>query len=113
MGTAGEVAFLEADIAEHALDQGYVFGLATVRRARHRELLVTPAERVEPARAEKGQDLEGLGAGPPIRERISVASGAKELIAFPDYRGVYSMLRFNPFTAGNCDIELVRLDHTE
>jgi hypothetical protein len=62
VGTAGEVSFLEADVAEHSLHQGYVLGLATVRCARHGELLVAPPKRVESARAEKGEYLEGLGA---------------------------------------------------
>jgi hypothetical protein len=104
VGTAGEVPFLEPDVAEHALHQSNVLGLATVRCTGHGELLVAPAERVEPSRGEKGDDLEGFGTGPPVRERISVPGSAEELIAFPDHRGVHSMFRFDPFTAGNCDI---------
>jgi hypothetical protein len=113
VGPAGKIPFLEADVAEHSLHEGYVLGLTTVRRARHGELLVAPPERVESAGAEKGENLKGLCAGPPVRECVSVPGCAEKLVALPDYRSVYSMFRFNAFTAGNCDIELVRLHHAE
>ena len=48
---AGEVAFLETDVAEHAFDERDVLGLAAVRRARHGQLLVFPSERVEDCRS--------------------------------------------------------------
>jgi hypothetical protein len=104
VGTAGQVPFLEANVAEHALHESYVLGLTAMRRAGHRELLVAPPERVEPSRAEKRDDLKGLGTGSPVRERFSIPSSADELIAIPHHRGVYSVFRFNPFPAGNCDI---------
>src|SRR5687767_5257817 len=76
VGTAREVSFLEADVAQHSLDQSNVLRLATVGRAGNGKLLIAPAECVESARGEKGEDLEGLGAGAPVRECVGVASCA-------------------------------------
>ena len=111
MGTARQIAFLEPDVAEHPLDERDVLRLATVRCARHRQLLVAPAQRFERAGAEKWEHLKGLGAGAPICERVTIAGCAEQLIAFSDYRCVYPMLGFDPVTAGDCNIQLVRLHH--
>ena len=113
MWTARQIAFLEPDVVEHPLDERDVLGLAAVRRARHRQLLVTPAQLVERAGAEKREDLKGLGAGAPVGECVAIAGGAEQLIAFPDYGGVYTMFGFDPVTAGDCYIQFVRLDHAE
>jgi hypothetical protein len=89
-----------------------VLGLSAVRSTRYRQLLVTPAKRVESTGREKGQNLERLGAGSPESEGIGIARGAQQLIPFANYSRVYSMLRFGAFTAGYNDIELIRFDHT-
>ena len=47
MRTAGEVAFLEADVVEHFLDDRDVLGLAAVRPAGDGELLVAPVDGIE------------------------------------------------------------------
>jgi hypothetical protein len=111
--TAGEISFLEPDVAEHLLNERHVLGFSSVGRARHSELLVTPLECVESTGGEKRQHLEGLGAGSPVGERVTVARCAEELVAVSDYRGMDAVLRFDGITAGYSNIELVRLDHTE
>jgi len=73
VGPASEISFLEAKVVEHSLDDCDVLRLPTVRGTRHRELLFTPAERIEAARAEKRQHLERFGAGAPVGERVRVA----------------------------------------
>jgi hypothetical protein len=75
--TAREITFLEANVTEHTLYERNVLRLAAMRRARHGELLLTPAERVEAAGVEERQDLKGLGAGAPIGERLRLASSAE------------------------------------
>jgi hypothetical protein len=112
VGPAGEIAFLEADVVEHPLHERDVLRLSAVRRARYRELRSFPAQLIEAAGREERNYLEGLGAGPPERERVTVAGSAEELISFSDYGGVYSVFRFGALTAGDCNIELVRFDHT-
>jgi hypothetical protein len=112
VGTAGEITFLETDVVEHSFHEGDMLRLAAVRRARHRQLRSFPAELVEAAGGEERNYLEGLGAGSPEREGVAVAGSAEELIAFSDYGGVYSMFRFGALTSGDCNIELVRFDHT-
>ena len=113
MRTAGEISFLKSDVVEHLLHQRDVLRLSTVRCARHCELLVTPAQRLEPAASEKREYLEGLGAGAPVGKRVGVTGCAEQLIAFSDYRSVYAVFGFYRITAADSDIELVRLDHTE
>jgi acyl-CoA thioesterase len=95
------------------LDERHVLGFSSVGRARHRELLITPAERVESTRRQKREDLEWLRARSPVGERVTVARCAEELVAVSDYRGMDAVLRFDGITAGYSNIELVRLDHTE
>ena len=112
MRTAGEITFLETDVAEHFLHEHQVLGLPAVRRARHRELAVVPPQLVEAAGGEEWNYLERLGAGSPEGERVAVAGRAEKLVSFSDHRGVYSMLRLGSFPAGDCNIELVRFDHT-
>jgi hypothetical protein len=112
VGTTGEIAFLEADIVEHSLHERDVLGLASVRRARHRQLRSFPPQLFEAAGGEERNYLKGLGAGSPEREGVAVAGSAKELIAFSDNGGMYSVFRFGALTAGDCNIELVRFDHT-
>jgi hypothetical protein len=111
VGAAGEISLLEPKVAEHSLDDGDVLRLPTVGRARYRELLLTPPERVEAAGAKEWKDLERFGAGAPIGERVRVTGGAKQLVAIPDHRGVHSMFRLGSFPAGDCNIDFVRLDH--
>jgi hypothetical protein len=89
VGAAGEIPFLEAEVAEHSLDQRDVLRLSAVGRARDGELLVTPTQRVESARGQKREHLKWLGAGAPIGERLRVASCAEELIALSDYGSIY------------------------
>jgi hypothetical protein len=110
--SAGEIALFELQVAEHLLDELDVFRLPTVGSTRNGQLLIAPVESVEAARREKWKDLERLGAGSPEGESVGVARRAEELVSLSNYRGVYSMLRLGPFTAGDCNIELVRLDHT-
>jgi hypothetical protein len=74
-------------------------------------LLFTPAERIEAAGAEKWKDLERFGAGAPEGERVCIARCAEQLVALPDYGGVYSMFRLGSIPAGDCDIDFVRLYH--
>ena len=112
MRAAGEITFLESDVVEHSLHERDVLRLTAMRRARHRELRTLPAELVEAAGGEERNYLEGLGAGSPEGKCVAVAGGAQELISFSDYRGVYSVLRFGSFTATDCNVELVRFDHT-
>jgi len=109
---AGEITFFETDVAEHPLHEQQVLGLAPVRRARHRELAVVPAQCVEAARREEWNYLERLGARSPEGKCVRIASGAEELVPFSDYRRVHSMLRLGYFTAADGNIELVRFDHT-
>jgi hypothetical protein len=90
-----------------------VLGLTAVGRAGNRELLVAPPERLESARGEKGQHLEGFGAGAPVGERVGVARCADKLVTISYYSRVYPVLGFDRITAGYSNIELVRLDHTE
>ncbi len=111
VGAAGEISLLEPDVAEHFLDDGDVLRLPTMGRARYRELLLTPPERIESAGAEEWKDLERFGAGAPVGERVRIAGGAKQLVAIPNHGGVYSMLRLGSFPAGDCNIDFVRLDH--
>jgi hypothetical protein len=89
-----------------------VFRLATVRGAGYRELFVSPSELVEASGAEKRDDLEGFRAGAPVGKRVGIARAAQQHITILNYRGMYSMLRLGSFTAGYCDIELVRPGHT-
>jgi hypothetical protein len=110
--TAGEVAFFEPDVAEHALHQIDMLGLAAVGRAGNGKLLVAPLECIEPAGGKKGQNLERLCAGSPEGERVRIARRAYELIALAYYGSVYSMLGFNSFAARDYDIELERFCHT-
>ena len=112
MRTTREIAFLKTDVVEHLLHYRDVLRLSAMRRARHRELRSFPAKLIEAAGCEERDYLEGLGARPPERERVTVAGSAEELISFSDYRGVYSMFRFGALTAGDCNIELVLFDHT-
>jgi hypothetical protein len=111
VGPAGEISFLEPNVVEHSPDDGDVLRFPTVRRARHRELLFIPPQRIEAAGAEKGNDLERFRAGSPVGECFRIARTAKQLVAFSDYGGVYSMFRFGSSPAGDCDIDFVRLDH--
>jgi len=112
VGATRQIAFLEPDVVEHPLHQGDVLRLATVRGARDRELLSFPAQLIEAARREERNYLEWLGAGSPEREGLCVAGSAEKLVSFSDYGGVNSMFRFRALTAGHCNIELVRFDHT-
>jgi hypothetical protein len=80
-------------------------------RARYRELLLTPPERIEPAGAEEWKDLERFGAGAPVGEGVRIAGGAKQLVAIPNHGRVYSMFRLGSFPAGDYNIDFVRLDH--
>ena len=108
MGSAGEITLLEAEVAQHPLDDVDVLRLATVGRARNRELLVTPTQRIKTARAEKWNYLKGLGARAPIGERVGVASRAKKLVTLSYYRSMHTMLGFGLFTTGNGHVEIVR-----
>jgi hypothetical protein len=110
---ARKISFFQPYIVKHLLHEGDVLRLPTVGRAGYGELFVAPAERVESARREKGEYLKWLGARAPVGERVTVASGAEELISFSDYRCVYSMFRFNSVATGNGNVQLVRLDHAE
>ena len=92
MRATGKISFLEPNVVEHSLNDGYVLRLSTVRGARHGELLITPAESVETARAEKRNYLERLGAGSPVSEGVGVAGCAEELVIVADHRGVHTVL---------------------
>jgi hypothetical protein len=105
---AGEIAFFEPEVVQHSLDDRYVFRLTAVRSARNRELFLAPPQRIESAGAQKWNDLEWFGAGSPIRERVWVASRAKELVGFSDDCGVDMVLGFNSFTASDGNIQLIR-----
>jgi hypothetical protein len=107
----GEIAFLEAKVVQHSLDDRYVLGLTAVGRARDRELFFAPLERIEAAGAQKWKDLEGFRAAAPEGERVRVAGATEQFVAFANYRGVYSVFRLGSLAAGDCNIELVRLDH--
>ncbi len=109
VGTAGEITLLESDVVQHPLDYGDVFRLATMRCARHRELFVAPAQRIESAGAEKWNYLKRFGAGPPVCEDVGIASGAEQLIAFSHHGGVHTVLGFGTLAASHGDIELVFL----
>jgi hypothetical protein len=108
VGSAGKVAFLHPDVAQHSFDDRNVLRLAAVRSARHRELLFTPLERIKPAGAEERNYLKGFGAGAPEGEGLPIAGGAEKLVAVSDYRGVYSMFRFRLFAASDDYIQLER-----
>jgi len=110
--STGEIAFLETDVVQHPLHQRHVLRLTAVRRARNSDLLLVPPQLVEPARGEERNYLEGLRTRSPEGKCVAVAGGAEELISFSDYRGVYSVLRLGPFAAADCNIELIRFDHT-
>ena len=112
MRTAGEISFFQLDVAQHSLYERYVLGLAAVGGAGDGELLVTPTHRIETTRREEWNYLERLGAGSPESEGIRVARSTEELVAFSNHRRVDSVLRFGSVTAGYCNIELIRFDHT-
>jgi hypothetical protein len=108
VGPASEISFFEPNVVEHSLDYGDVLRLPAVRSTRHRELFFPPTQGIEASRAQERNDLEWLGTGSPISERLRIARSAKKLIALPDYRSMYSMFRLGSLTAGYCDIEFVR-----
>jgi hypothetical protein len=112
VGAAGEISFFQLDVAQHSLYERYVLGLSAVGRAGNGELLVTPPHRVETAGREEWNYLKWLGAGSPKSEGVGIARGTEELVAFSNHRSVDSMLRFGSITAGYCNIELIRFDHT-
>ena len=105
---AGEIAFLEAELGEHPLDDRDVLGLAAVRGAGERELLVAPLEGVEAARLEKRHHLERLRAGAPegdeVADRPPHPTSRSSRV---DDRRVHPVVGFYRISAGDDDIQLM------
>ena len=107
MGTAGQIAFLETQGLKHGLDDCDMLGLAAVRCARERQLLICPAECVEPTRLEKWHYLERLGARSPERYEGWIAGNTDGLILCIDDRGMDPVIGFHRVAAGNDYVEFV------
>ena len=105
---AGEIAFLEPDVAKHPFDDGNVLRLSTMRRAGDRELLVAPAERIKSARAEKWNYLKRFGAGAPVGERVGIVGGTEQLVAFSHHCRVHTMLGLGALAAGYSNVKFMR-----
>jgi hypothetical protein len=70
---ASEVALLQAEVAEHRLGDGDVFGLTAVGSGCERELVVTPSDLVEAAGCDEWHHLKRLRARSPHGDRARLA----------------------------------------
>src|SRR5207253_2560636 len=102
---AREVAFFEIEILEHLLRDGDVLRLSAVRRARERELVITPADAIEAARLEQRHDLERLRARAPERHERRIARAADEAVA-ADHGGVHAVPGLDTSAARRDDVEV-------
>jgi hypothetical protein len=103
--SAREVALLHADRREHRLRDRDVLRLAAVRGASERELIVAPCERVEAPALDQRHDLEGLGAGAPVRDELRVARRGDERAGCVDDGRVHAMARLHECAARDDDVE--------
>lgn len=105
VGTTGEIALFHADRGEHRAGECHVFRFAAMRTAGEGELVVTPADLIEPATREQRHDLERLGARAPVRHEGGIVRGADQFAGSIDDRRMDPVARFHECSAGGDDVE--------
>ena len=105
MRSAGQIAFLEAEVEEHLRGDGDVFRLAAVGRAGERELVIAPAKLLETARVDERHHLERLGARAPWHDVVRVPRAGDQPALGVDDGGVHLVPRLHVTAAGDENVE--------